>query len=281
MKLIVLGGSGFVGSNILKQMDAEEKAYFSRNNSEELDSLGIKYIKGDIREYEDVKNAIENYDVVVHAVDVLVENEETHEDLSLKGMKNIVQAMQELRGNRKLIYFSAINADKGKTDYFRYKRLAEDNASLIKTSLIIRPSTMFGPGDKFTKMLINAAKGRVPYLPRSGNMAPVHINDVITVIKNSMERSGVIDVCTRERVSFADMFNVIRAKLGMQPVKEVTSTIFKPFIGSLEKRGVLTKEQFYMLQLDYYKENTSLYRYVAEPITYKDYIASADIEKLK
>jgi len=32
MKLIVLGGSGFVGSNILKQMDAEEKAYFSRNN---------------------------------------------------------------------------------------------------------------------------------------------------------------------------------------------------------------------------------------------------------
>ncbi len=281
MKLIVLGGSGFVGSNILKQMDAEEKAYFSRNNSDELDSLGIKYIKGDIRVYEDVKNAIEDYDVIVHAVDVLTENEETHEDLSLKGMKNTVQAMQELRGNRKLIYFSAINADKGNTDYFRYKRIAEDNATLIKTSLIIRPSTMFGPGDKFTKMLLNVAKGRVPYLPRSGNMAPVHINDVITVLKNSMERSGIIDVCTKDKVTFANMFNIIREKLGMQPVKEVTPTIFKPFIGSLEKRGLLTKEQFYMLQLDYYKENTSLFRYVKEPITYKDYINSTDIEKLK
>lgn len=280
MKLIVLGGSGFVGSNILKQMDAEEKAYFSRNNSEDLDKLGIKYIKGDVREYEDVKNAIGDYDVIVHAIDVLVENEETHEDLSLKGVKNVVQAMQELRGNKKLIYFSAINADKGSTDYFRYKRIAEDNANLLKNSLIIRPSTMFGPGDKFTRMLIEVAKGKVPMLPKSGNMAPVHINDVITVLKNSMERSGTIDICSRERVTFADMFNIIRAKLGMQPVKEISSVIFKPFIGSLQKRGLLTKEQFYMLQLDYYKENTSLFRYVKEPITYQDYINSTDIDKL-
>ena len=108
MKLIVLGGSGFVGSNILKQMDAEEKAYFSRNNSDELDKLGIKYIKGDVREYDDVKSAIADYDVIVHAIDVLAETEETHEDLSLKGVKNVVNAMQELRGNKKLVYFSAI-----------------------------------------------------------------------------------------------------------------------------------------------------------------------------
>ena len=40
-------------------------------------------------------------------------------------------AMQELRGNKKLVYFSAINADKGSTDYFRYKRLGEDNANLL------------------------------------------------------------------------------------------------------------------------------------------------------
>ena len=59
--------------------------------------------------------------------------------------------MQELRGNKKLVYFSAINADKGSTDYFRYKRLVEDNANLLKNSLIIRPSTMFGPGDKFNQ----------------------------------------------------------------------------------------------------------------------------------
>ena len=280
MKLIVLGGSGFVGSNILKQIDAEEKAYFSRNNSEDLDKLGIKYIKGDVRQYEDVKNAIGDYDIIVHAIDVLTETEETHEDLSLKGVKNVVQAMQEVRGNKKLIYFSAINADKGSTDYFRYKRLGEDNANLMKNSLVIRPSTMFGPGDKFTKMLLQVAKGKVPYLPRSGNMAPVHINDVITVIKNSLDRSGTIDICTKEKVTFADMFNTIRAKLGMPPVREVSSFVFKPFIGSLQKRGLLTREQFYMLQLDYYKENTSLFRYVKEPITYREYIDSVDLAKL-
>jgi nucleoside-diphosphate-sugar epimerase len=280
MKLIVLGGSGFVGSNILKQMDAEEKAYFSRNNSEELDKLGIKYIKGDVREYEDVKNAIGDYDVIVHAIDVLKEDEETHEDLSLKGVKNVVKAMEELRGNKKLVYFSAINADKGSTDYFRYKRIAEDNAALLKNSLIIRPSTMFGPGDKFTKMLLEVARQKVPFLPKSGNMAPVYINDVITVLKNSMERSGILDICTKDKVTFADMFNIIRAKLGMHPVKEASSLIFKPFLGTLEKRGLLTKEQFYMLQLDYYKENTSLFRYVKEPTTYKEYIESTDLNKL-
>ncbi|MEM0140290.1 MAG: NAD(P)H-binding protein [Ferroplasma sp.] len=280
MKLIVLGGSGFVGSNILRQFDAEEKAYFARNQSPALDSEGIKFIKGDVRQYDDVKNAIADYDIIVHAIDVLTEEEETHEDLSLNGVKNVVKAMEELRGNKKLIYFSAINADKGKTDYFRYKRLGEDNANLLKNSLIVRPSTMFGPGDKFTKMLVKVAKGKVPYLPKSGNMAPVHIDDVITVLKNSMERSGTIDICTKDMITFAGMFNIIRKKLGMEPVKEITPMVFRPIVGVLEKRGLMTKDQLYMLQLDYYKENTSLFRYVKEPIKYEDYINSIDLSKL-
>jgi 3-beta hydroxysteroid dehydrogenase/isomerase family. len=94
-----------VGSNILKQMDAEEKAYFSRNNSEDLDKLGIKYIKGDVREYEDVKNAIGDYDVIVHAIDVLVENEETHEDLSLKGLKTLYRPCRSSGEIRSLYIF--------------------------------------------------------------------------------------------------------------------------------------------------------------------------------
>ncbi len=277
MKLLVIGGSGFVGSNIIQQLDADEKAYFSRNPSEKLDKLGITYIKGDIRNYDDVEKAIENYDVIVHAVDVLIEKEEKHEELSLNGMKNIVKAVNKYRKNQKIVYISAINADKGNTDYFRYKRLAEDNAATLKNSLIIRPSTMYGNGDKFTKMLVEAAKQKVPFLPRSGNMAPVYINDMITVLKNSLDKSGIINVCTRERVTFADMFNTVRLKLGLKPVREVSPIIFKPVLGSLEKRGLLTREQFYMLGLDYYKENTSLYRYVNEPMTYEKFIRDTDL----
>lgn len=281
MKLIVIGGSGFVGSNVLNQMEAEEKAYFSRNSSKKLDDKGIKYIKGDVRNYDDVEKAIEDYDVIIHAVDVLKEDEEKHEDLSLNGIKNIVKAIKKSGKSKKLIYFSAINADKGKTDYFRYKRLAEDNVDLLKNNgLSIRPSTMYGDGDSFTKMLVDLTKQKIPFLPKSGNMAPVYINDVITVLKNSMDRYGIIDVCSKENITFAGMFNTIREKLGLKPVKEVSSLIFKPFIGSLQKRGLLTKEQFYMLQLDYYKENTSLYRFVKEPMNYKDYINSIDLSKL-
>ncbi len=280
MKLLVIGGSGFVGSNILEQLDADEKAYFSRSESEKLKDKGYTYIKGDIRNYDEVYKAIEGYDIIVHAVDVLKEDDETHEDLSLNGMKNIVSAIKKYGKNQKIIYFSAINADNGITSYFRYKRLAEDNANLLSNSLIIRPSTMYGPGDKFTKMLVDIAKQKVPFLPKSGNMAPVYINDVITVIKNSMEKNGIINVCTKETITFGGMFNTVRKKLGLPPVKEVSSFIFKPFIGSLEKRGIITKDQFYMLKLDYYKENTSLYRYVKEPMNYGDFINSLDISKI-
>lgn len=81
-------------------------------------------------------------------------------------------------------------------------------------------------------------------------------------------------------LTFGGMFNIVRAKLGMPPVKEVTPMIFRPIVGVLEKKGLLTRDQLYMLQLDYYKENTSLYRYVKEPINYQDYINSVDISKL-
>ncbi|SMD30370.1 NADH dehydrogenase [Picrophilus oshimae DSM 9789] len=273
-----MGGSGFVGRNILTGLDADEKAYFSRKNSKFLDEKDIKYIPGDIRKPEDVENAIKNYDVIVHAIDVLNENEEKHEDVAVNGVKNIVNAIKKNSSGQKLIYFSAINAEKGDTSYFRSKRLAEVNAELLKNSLIVRPSIIFGPGDAFTRMLISAARMNPPFLPRSGNMNPVYIGDLITVLKNMLDFSGTINICSRENMHFADMFNIIRQKLGMKPVREISPRFFSLAIGRLEKRGIMTRDQLEMLKLDYYRENTSLYRFVREPVKYRDFIENSDLE---
>ena len=48
MKVIVFGGSGYIGSNIVKLVNADEVAYYSRHKSGELEKSGFKWYEGDI-----------------------------------------------------------------------------------------------------------------------------------------------------------------------------------------------------------------------------------------
>ncbi len=272
MKVIVFGGSGYLGSNIAKLINADEVAYYSRHKSEELDKAGHKWFEGDVLNEEKVSEAVKGYDMVINATGVWDEKEQKHYEVTVNGTKNIVNAMKKNDADQRLVFISAINVHYGSFEYFRTKRIAEDNVDLYKNHLNVRASIVYGRGDPLTSQLIKLSEQRIK-LPFGKSLAPVYVDDFVKVIENSGSINGALYLNSFEKISLADMINMIREKRGMRPlaVKTRPGGIEKA-VQSIENTGILSSERVKMLLLDYYRDTTQLTRWVKEPMTYSKYL---------
>lgn len=275
MKTLVFGGSGFIGTNFIKLFGSDENAYYSRHRSETLDSFGAQWIGGNILDGSKVMEAVNGFDVIVMAAGIPNETEEKHFDVQVNGVKNIVRAIKKIDKDQKLIYLSQINLEKGKTEYFRVKRVAEGNTQLVKNHLIVRPSFIFGDGDHITERIIETARSKIGNFPQEGDLCPVHVGDLITVIKNSLEMRGAINVSARNKLSLLDCINIARSALGGSPVTASGRLSRKSSIRKMSEKGIFSKEEVDMFLLNYYRDNTMLLdRYVKEPVSYREFIVN-------
>ncbi len=272
MKVIVFGGSGYLGKNIVKLINAEETAYFSRHKSEELEKDGHKWFEGSILDEEKVAEAVKGYDLVINAAGVWDESEQKHYDVTVTGTKNVVNAIKKNDSDQRLVFISAINVHYGMYEYFRTRRIAEDNVDLLKSHLNVRTSLVYGRGDPFTDSLIKLADQKIK-LPLGKSVAPIYVDDFVKVVENSGNINGAVYVNSYEKISLADMINMAREKKGKKPlgVKKRPGGIQKA-VSSIERTGLLSAERVKMLLLDYYRETTQLNRWVKEPMTYSRYL---------
>ncbi len=125
MKILVTGGAGFIGSNLTDKLLKENNEVvvfdnLSRKGTEKnVDWLksqhgkNFRLIKGDIRDYASVKQAISGIDVVYHcaaqvAVTTSVSNPREDFDINATGTFNIIEAARE-SGNNPIIIFTSTN----------------------------------------------------------------------------------------------------------------------------------------------------------------------------
>lgn len=272
MKALLIGGSGFVGRNLAVELEAEHVSYYARNRSDFLQSKGIEFIQGNVGESEKLKETVKDYDTIFY-LPPFAPSQGEKEDLILTGTKTVVEAVRKQDTGQKLIFFSAINTDYGASEFFRIRRIAEDNVYLAKESLVIKLSNVFGEGDRITEDIIKLANARVGKIPVGKSLAPISVGDVVSAVKGFLEYKGTIYLSTKEDLSLPAAINMVRELKGRRQAKLVDSKrgVIKSRL-KLAEASQIPEWRIKDLLLNYSRENTSLYRVVKEAAKYEDFL---------
>lgn len=172
-RVLVTGGTGFIGSHLVKRLMDDNYSIrilgrsSNRAQIEKFKENGVEYIQGDIRDFDKLKYVFQNIDVVFHLAGIVSDWDapDKFRDINTKGTENVCKAA--LEANVKLLIYTSTNdvfglrEDKVITeeDEFEYWHEPYPDSKIEATRIvreygkkglpasIIYPCWVYGPGD--------------------------------------------------------------------------------------------------------------------------------------
>jgi UDP-glucose 4-epimerase len=259
MRVLITGGCGFIGVNLVRRMagmPGVELRIFdneSLGRREHLGNFRGEFVHGDVRDREGLARALEGVDVVVHlAADTRViesiGNPVHNFDVNVVGGLNVLEAMRA-RGVRRLINASTGGAIIGDaippvheqmvarplSPYGAAKLAMEGYCSAYAGSYGIQPlslrfSNVYGPGSRhkgsvvaaFFKRLI-ARESLVVYGDGSQVRDFVYVDDLCDGVIGAMSTGacGVVQLGSGQPVSVSALIDAMRRVSAPTPVKVI------------------------------------------------------------
>lgn len=199
MKVLVAGGTGFIGSHLCRALAEAGHEVTALSRSPAQTPEGVESAVGDVTAPNSIASAVDGQDAVVNlvALSPLFEpkgGNVMHDRIHRAGTENLVRAAESADVDR-FVQLSALGADpNGDTAYIRAKGAAErivEESDLDWT--VFRPSVVFGEGGEFvsfTKRLKKLFAPLVPLYPLPGGgktrFQPIHVDDLVSMIVESL-----------------------------------------------------------------------------------------------
>lgn len=265
--ILVTGGTGFVGGHLIRRL--REKNFPVRalvrapEKAGPLRKLGVEVVKGDVSDRGSLDAAAAGVERVVHLVGIIQEAPgQTFTGIHVEGTRNVVAAAKKA-GVRHFFHQSALGTrPKAASEYHRTKWEAEE---LVRESgipyTILRPSLIYGPGDKFTIRLSDMLR-LSPVLPVIGSgtakVQPIYIDDVVSCIEKAVTGDAhlneIYEIGGPEQLTYEEVTKAIAQAMGIRrPKVNVPMLFMKPMAKVLEavlSKPPVTTDQLIMLQED-------------------------------
>ena len=201
-KVLVIGGSGFVGSAIVRRLSAQGVKDMvptrRRERSKHLILLpGVEVVEADVNDDAVLNRVVSGMDAVFNLVGILHGDSGSPYGRKFKAahvdLPRRVGAACAAAGVPRLIHMSALGvATDAPSMYLRSKAAGEDavKAAAHDVALtIFRPSVIFGSDDRFTNLF--ATMQRVLWVLAVGGadarLQPVHVEDVARAMVGAMD----------------------------------------------------------------------------------------------
>ncbi len=265
MNIFITGVTGFLGSNLVKQLVPDvriNKIYmFTRKSHSANADSRIKYIKGDL---DTIKNIVleEKIDAVIHlAADVRGDNVKKLYKVNVEGTSNVIEFCRR-NCIRKLIFTSSVNVYlKHKGAYARTKILAED---MVRDSgleyCIFRLAAVYGLNDGGISRIIDfIRKYRIVPVFGDGKKLeqPIYIDEATEFLHKALflrKFNITVDVCGKTSMSYNEMLILLGKVLNTKVILFHISANFIIFIINfltmLKLPCPLTIEQIYHIDED-------------------------------
>jgi farnesol dehydrogenase len=251
MKVLLTGGTGFLGRNVARSLAARghELRVLARETSD-LEGLPAEaaIVRGDVTDVESLKQAAEGCDALVHLaalVKVWVPDPELFRAVNVGGLQNAIAAAAAV--GARLVYTSSFMAvgpsgpepaDESRihsmmgirNPYERTKAeadvIARDAAARGADIVILYPGVVYGPGDMtegnlVARLVSDHLKGKLPALVGPGNRlwSYAYVDDVADGHALALEkgRRGERYFLCGENATLTDLFALVHEMTGAAP----------------------------------------------------------------
>ena len=274
MKILVTGGTGFVGTSVVNRLlqRGHAVAVLARDPRKTRNRYNhaVETVSGNVLDPASLEAAAAGRDAVVHLVGIINEKgEQTFDRMHREATENVVAAARAA-GVKRYLHMSAMgSSEDSPSEYGRTKAAGEKavRASGLNWT-IFRPSIVFGPGDGFVSLLapiVRSNPGFIPVIgPGTTKFQPVAISDVARVFADALEKPETIgrsfEVGGPQVLTLNDIYREIAAAVG-RPGKPLVhfplwyGRILATGFEWLARRGVfsdppLTRDQLRSLSRD-------------------------------
>ena len=266
MKVFLTGGTGFVGSEVLRQLVAAGyivRALVRKGSEDKLAVMqNVEVYPGDVTDAASLVNALAGCDAVIHLIGIIREfpgRGVTFNKMHVESTRHVLEAAAK-QGVQRYLHMSANGTrEHGITAYHRTKWQGEE---LVRASsldwTIFRPSLIFGPGCEFVNMLASLVR-KLPVVPVIGDgkyrMQPVDVKQVAASFVKALEMPESIGATYQlgggASYSYDEILDLTARALGKEKACKIHQPLFmiRPMIKLMQGFELfpITEDQLKML----------------------------------
>lgn len=178
--LAVTGGTGFVGSHLLRLADASGYEVRALTRGWKPPEDKVAWVDGALDRPDSLLKLCSGADAVVHLAGLINgRTRSAFEVANVTGTANIIDAARRA-GVRRFIHISSLAAREPQLSHYGWSKAKSERvvaASGLEWT-IIRPPAVYGPGDRETFELFKMARRGLVALPPRGHFSLIHVEDL-------------------------------------------------------------------------------------------------------
>lgn len=276
MRVLVTGGTGFVGAEVVRRLEAAELTLLTRHQT-----VGeYATVHGDLSEPDTLRGCCAGVDTVLHLASQVGGDEARCHAVNVEGTRALL-AEAKRAGVRRFIRLgtAAVYRDEphrgpaegevetGPTSVTSKTRLAGDELVLADGGLVVRPHLIYGRGDTWVVPALVSLMKAIPHWVDGGRalvslVAVEDLSRAIAALAGLAELpSGVLHAGHPEPVRMRDVLTAVAGELGVPvPAGEISVTEALELVGGVGDQ--LWERRMSLLAVDHWYDSSKLWRLV-------------------